>query len=283
MSERKVGKGENMKNFKLLFLSIFIGITAIIPLSAQTNRNGFKIISENSQSNVDKPFVFVARDARTYLQLKNLVKDLPAAETIDFKNYAVVAAFAGQKNTGGYNIVFNKTRHGVLINLESPPKGSMVIQMLTQPYKVALIPAEEEKFLPLNLSANWARISQNYRITKSGFRYSGGFAGIKKSFNAAGNIIAWNFGNYVTVYFNLRGTRRDAKLRLTDYASGTMSGGKINLTNVDAGTFVQLPRPPFEVSGTRQGRTISLHFKSLETKYRDGFTGEGNLTAVEIR
>lgn len=271
-----------MKNLKPLFLLILISLISTLSAAAQTDAAA-GIISEGSQSKVVKPFIFVARDAENYSLLKNMVGDLPPVQTIDFKNYAVVAAFAGEKNTGGYTVNFKPTRKGIFISLRSPSKGDFVTQMLTQPYKVALISAEEERPVQFDFSADWKKYARNYGVVDSRFGYSGGIVGIKKNFNAAGTVSVWTYGNYTTVYFNLRGTRRNSALRLEDFASGNLIGNKISLSKLDAGSFVQTPRPPFEVSGTLNERRLSLKFNSLETRYLDGFTGEGNLRAFKVR
>ncbi|MEJ7700204.1 MAG: hypothetical protein WKF71_11235 [Pyrinomonadaceae bacterium] len=67
-----------------------------------------KILAEGSYGTVETPFIFVARSAETYAQLQKFVENLPPAPEIDFTRTAVVAAFAGTKNTGGYSVAVKK-------------------------------------------------------------------------------------------------------------------------------------------------------------------------------
>lgn len=182
-----------MKIFKLFFPLLLLSFLTVNTVVARNFREDFKVLSVGNQSNVEKPFIFVARDAQTYRQLRNLVQDLPAANTIDFDSNAVIAAFAGTKPTGGYGVQIKKISQTNMIDLISPPKGSMNIQIITQPYKVVLIPVKKDKSLPLDSGANWANAMENFRVTSGNFEFSGGIAGRKTSFRANGGVSLWTW------------------------------------------------------------------------------------------
>src|SRR5688500_18744199 len=60
----------------------------------------YKVLIEGQYSKVETPFVFIARDAETYALIRSMVEGLPASSTLDFSKNAVIAAFAGERNTG---------------------------------------------------------------------------------------------------------------------------------------------------------------------------------------
>lgn len=272
-----------MKTFKLLFLLILSSVLVVNSAVAQNLRENFKVLSEGSQSNVEKPFIFVARDAETYAQLQNIVQDLPAANTVDFDSTAVVAAFAGTKPTGGYGVKITKTSQTNMIDLISPPKGAMVTQMITQPFKIVLIPIDKNTALPLDSGAIWANAMENYRVTGGNFEYAGGIAGRRANFAANGGVSIWTYGDYATIFLNLRGMKNQKNRRLMEYASGTIKNGKLEFSRLDAGSFVANPRPAFSVSGTISGKNLFLNFKSQKTGFADGYAGSGKIGAVKSR
>lgn len=285
MSERKGGRGKSeiMKTFKLLFLLVLSVGLAVNSIVAQGAKEDFKVLGQGSQSNVEKPFIFVARDAQTYSGLQNIVEGLPAADTINFDSNAVVAAFAGMKSTGGYSVQITKTSQTNMIDLQSPPKGSMNTQIITQPYKVVLIPVGRDAALPLDSGATWANAMENYRVTSGNFEYAGGIAGKRTSFTANGGVSMWTYGDYVTIFLNLRGMGNQKERRLMEHASGTMKNGKLEFARLDAGNFIANPRPPFAVSGMISGKNLFLNFKSQKARVADGFTGSGKIGAVNVK
>lgn len=250
---------------------------------SQPNEVGLKTIAEGAYSKIETPFVFAVREPKTYAQLQNFVENLPSASQIDFNKSAVVAAFAGMKNTGGYSVAIKKAADKIVIDILSPPKDAMTTQALTMPYKVALIPIEEENALSLEVAANWQNAVQTYKITSSEFEYSGGFAGIQKKFEAEGTIKILSFGNYVTLIFNLSGKGAEKARKLNETASGTIKDGKIDLARLDAGSFSEMPRPPLKVSGTIANDKLNLTFEPLPTNVNDGFQVRGKIEAAKIK
>lgn len=285
-----------IKTFKLFALIIFIFSSlavfsqekVVYPIKPKDFdglgiTNDFKVLAEGSQSKVESPFVFIARDEKTYAQLQNLVEGLPAASTIDFKKNAVVAGFAGERSTGGWSVEIRKAGKRVLIDLKSPPKGSMTTQVITYPFKVSLIPLDEGEALPLDFTTSYAKNSKTFQVTKGDFEYSGGFAGIRKKFKVNGTIQILTFGDFTTVLFNLKGTGKEAKRKLSETVSGTLKNGNIELARLDAGSFVENPHPPFGVKGMLKGKNLSLNFDSLPTTFADGFEGKGSLEAILVK
>lgn len=288
-----------LKTFNLLALIILTFIIGNLTVSGQGKvvhpikpkdfdglgiTNDFKVLAEGSQSKVDSPFVFVARDEKSYAQLQKLVEGLPATSTIDFKKNAVVAGFAGEKPTGGWTVEIRKVGKKVLIDQQSPRKDMMVTQVITTPFKVSLIPVDENESLSIDFTTSYAKNKKTFQVKKGDFEYTGGIAGIRKKFQATGNIQMFTFGDYVTMLFDLKGKGTEKKLKLSEISSGTLKAGLIDISRLDSGTFVQFPRPPFAVKGTLKNKNLSLKFESQEeTNYADGFAGKGSLEATLVK
>ncbi|MGI8495671.1 MAG: protease complex subunit PrcB family protein [Pyrinomonadaceae bacterium] len=245
----------------------------------QSSRDEVKILAESQYSKVETPFIFVARSAETYAQLQNLAENLPPASEIDFTKSAIVAAFAGAKNTGGYSVSIKNAANKISISIVNPPKDAMLAQVLTAPFAVALVSPGENDSLDLNVANEWKNAARNYKITSASFTESGGFAGIQKNFDAEGAIGVWNFGDLATLAFDLAGKGAEKTRKLTTTASGTIKSGKIDLPSLDAGSFAQNPKPPLKVSGTLAGNKLSLVFEPLPTRVADGFQASGKLEA----
>lgn len=243
-----------------------------------------KIIREDSYGTVETPFIFAARSAETYERLRELIENLPPAAEIDFTKSAVVAAFAGTKNTGGYSVKIRQTADAISIEVVEPPKDAITTDALTQPFAVALLPVGEENALPpIEASKNWKNAIRNYKITSAQFESSGGLARRLKKFNAEGTISVLSFGDLTTIFFDLSGKGADKNLRLTEAASGVMKDGKVDVARLDAGSFAEGPKPPLRVSGTIVGDAISLSFEPLPARVADGFQVGGKIQAVRIK
>ena len=147
-----------MKLFKFLILvALFISLVGNV--SAQTKNRKYvkksqskivkqsnaalKIIAEGTYSPVEMPRILIVRSAKDYLELQSLVENLPAASEIDIKKTAVVAAFAGTKNTGGYSVKIRRIAGVIKVEVVAPPKDALMTDALTQPFAVALVSVGE--------------------------------------------------------------------------------------------------------------------------------------------
>lgn len=244
------------------------------------NKIQLKTIDEGANSKIEKPFVFVARSAETYAQLQSFAENLPPAAQLDFNKSAVVAAFAGTKNTGGYSVEIQKSADKIAVDLNVPPKDAITTQALTTPYKIVLIPIDAEDNLSLNISENWQNAAQTYKVTSGEFVYSGGITGLVKKFAAEGTIKVLSFGDDATLIFDLSGKDTEKARRLNSAASGKIKNGKIDVPRLDAGSLADNPKPPVKVSGTLANNKLNLNFEPLPTNVADGFQVQGKVEAV---
>lgn len=242
-----------------------------------------KTLAEGANSEIEQPFLFVARSAETYRQLQGAVKDLPSASGVNFDKQAIVAAFAGTRNSGGYSVEIKQSGEKVSVSVVNPPPDAMTAQALTTPYQIAAVSIEAEQSLNVEIAKDWKDAAQTFNLSSGEFESSGGIAGSRKKFAAQGTIQMWQFGDFATFAFNLSGVNADSNLRLTETASGTVKGGKINLAHLDAGSFSEGPKSPLKVSGTILSGKLSLNFEPLPAKVADGFQVSGKLEATSIK
>jgi hypothetical protein len=243
----------------------------------------YKVLGSGSYSKVETPFVFVARDEETYRLLGNLVDGLPAAATIDFSKNAVVAGFAGTRPTGGWSVEIRKAGKRTVVELNGPRKDMMVTQVITTPYKVVLVPLEDFRPLDLDFTPSYAKNLKTFNTDRGDFEFSGGIAGRRTAFAAAGTVQVLTYEEYATVIFDLKAKNGAAKRRLAEIASGTLKNGRISISRLDPGSFVDLPRPVFGVSGTIKDKVLALNFNSRPTPYADGFVGTGSVSATAVK
>lgn len=250
---------------------------------SQPNETQIKTIDEGTNSKIETPFIFAARSAETYAQLQSFAENLPPASQFDFNKSAIVAAFAGTKNTGGYSVEIKKSADKITVELIAPPKDAMTTQALTTPYQIVLIPIQEDNDLVLDIAENWQKAAETYKVASGEFEYSGGITGLVKKFKAEGTIKILRSGDNITLIFNLSGKDTEKARRLNAAASGKIKDGKIDVPRLDAGSFAENPKPPVKVSGTLANNKLNLTFEPLPTNVADGFQVQGKVEANKTK
>src|SRR2546423_2255890 len=81
-------------------------------ISATMDNGDLKVVAEGSVSPIKTTFVAVVRDAETYAALRALAGNLPALNEEFFRSNLIVAAFLGERNTGGYSIAISREPNG---------------------------------------------------------------------------------------------------------------------------------------------------------------------------
>jgi hypothetical protein len=254
-----------------------------------TVKGEIKVLAEGGYSQVNDAFVAVARDAETYAAIRELAKGLPEMSADFFQHNAVVAAFLGQRRTGGYGVRITRAADGkVQLEQDSPAKGSMTTQALSAPFKIVSVPTGESDFrfentLSLEIGAAWQAAMRPYRVSAGEFRMFGGFAAHSESFGLTGDLRVMRAGSLATFVFDLKSSGGKKARVLQEVASGLVQKNNQVLINyLEAGTLVDRPRSALRAQGSFTGREdgISLAFDSLPSNISDGYGGEGKLEAA---
>lgn len=259
------------------------------PASSSPERTGdavegeMKVLAEGAYGKITDPFVVVARDAETYAALRELLTSLPQLNGEFFKKNLVVAAFLGQRNTGGYSVQITRgANNRLLVSSASPPAGAMLTQALTAPFKIISTPINDERPPGIEIDPTWNEGMRPYRLASGEFTTGGGFAGRFEKLQLTGEIRVSRLGKLATFLFDLKSTGGTKARLLQDAASGLVAaGGGISGVIVDAGSLVDFPRSALGSKGsfTRNEDKLSLTFESLPSNVSDGYGGRGQLEA----
>ena len=248
-----------------------------------------KVLAEGSHSEVTAPFLIVARDAQVYAKLRQLVMGLPELQEDFFKSNAVIAAFLGERNTGGYGVAIARADDSAIhVVATSPPRDAMVAQVITTPFKVVSVVSTGGKGrIPSNVSLAlraedpWQETMRTYRITAGEFTMSGGFAGLMEKFALAGDIRVMREGKLATFVFNLKSTGAGRRRTLNEAATGVVEDGNVTVGRMGAGSLIEMPHSDLSAGGTLDDKNdkLALSFKSLPSMIADGYGGGGSVQA----
>jgi hypothetical protein len=105
-------------------------------------------IGQWSTSAITGPARVVIRDDSAYARFWSALGDAGSRPSVDFTRDIVIAAAAGQQNTGGHSISVDRvTRVGAGLAIEVtetvPPPGCAVTQALTQPVDMVVVAAAD--------------------------------------------------------------------------------------------------------------------------------------------
>jgi hypothetical protein len=248
---------------------------------------GLKVLASGFHSQLTSAFIAVARDAETYRALGSLDANLPKLEDGFFKTSVVVAAFLGQRNTGGYSVEITRAQNGeIRITEKRPRKDEFVPQVITSPFKVVALSIDEAMPILTSLDSAWQQKQLLYSVTSGRFTMSGGFAGRMEKFPLKGKVRVMRAGDLATFSFSLQGSSRRRHRSLIELATGIIkSGGAITIHKLGAGSLIDPPHSGLMAEGAfnQGGKRLSLKFNSLPSMIADGFSGEGSIEARTSR
>lgn len=243
-----------------------------------------KVLAEGAYAKVNVAFVAAVRNLETYGALREAAANLPPLDEEFFSKNIVVAAFLGQRPTGGYGIQIARTKDNRLrVSPTSPPAGSMTTQALTAPFKIVSVQITEERPLPLEIDPAWNGGMRPFRVSAGDFTTGGGFAGRIERLQLAGEIRVSRLGKLVSFIFDLKSSGGKKARALQDAATGIVGAdGRISGAVVDAGSLVDFPRSPLGIKGNfaENEDKFSLSFESLPSNVADGYSGQGKLEAA---
>lgn len=254
------------------------------PVEGGDVKSEIKILSQGGHSTVSESFVAVARDAETYNELRGLDNRLPELSKDSFDHTAVIAAFLGQRNTGGFGVQITPAADGVVrINESRPGKDMMTTQVLTTPYTIVSVPIENERPLRLELDQTWQLSMRPYRISAGEFTMTGGFAGRSENFRLEGGFKLMRQANLATIIFDVKSAGGTKARGLNEATTGIIRGnGEASFARFNAGSLVEPPANLLSAKGqfTNSEGELTLTLESLPSTVADGFQGKGRLTAT---
>jgi hypothetical protein len=239
-----------------------------------------KVIAQGFHSAITDPFIAVVRDEAAYAELRKLDSNLPKL-SLDLKTNVVIAAFLGERNTGGYSVEITRAANGeIQVNEKAPAKDMMVAQVITAPFKIVSLPVEGT--VPVSISAGEAfrQTAQLYRIDKGSFTISGGIAGRSETYSLTGKIQITRLGDLVTVGFAAVGSGASRERSLRDMATGVMTDNSFSISRMSRGSLVDPPTGDLRVSGRfLETNRVTMDLDTGGAIVPDGFSGKGTIEA----
>lgn len=250
----------------------------------QTQPSGdLKIIAQGFHSSITDPFIAVIRDETTYAELQKLDSNLPKL-SVDLKTNTVIAAFLGERNTGGYSVEINRVANGeIQIAEKAPAKDVMVPQVITAPFKIVSLPVEGTEAVKISAGDAFRQTAQLYRIDKGSFTISGGFAGRSETYALAGKLQITRLGNLVTVGFAVVSTGTSHERSLRDVATGVVTDNSFSIARMSRGSLVDPPTADLRVAGKfLDANRLTLDLDTGGAIVPDGFQGKGTIEAQMV-
>jgi hypothetical protein len=242
-------------------------------------------LAAGNHSTIFESFVLIARDSKTYDALRAASPSLPEKSAEFFENNVVVAAFLGQRRTGGYGVEITNGPDGSLRIVEhSPPKGAMVKMVLSAPFKIVAFPADTDRPIVLALDETWKKRLRGYRVTSGQVLVTGGFAGVNHGRNLEGTIGIMRAGELATLIFDLRSQAGQETKHLIDAASCLVRKPlQVSFPRLNSSTLTGAVESPFQVTGEflDEERALRLSLQTIaSSNISDNFAATGRLTAV---
>jgi len=251
--------------------------------SENQNSGNLKVIAQGFHSTITEPFVAVIRDKDTYAELMKLDPKLPNGD-IDFKTNVVVAAFLGQRNTGGYTVEIAQSANGeIRVSETAPGKDVMLPQMITAPFKIVSVPIEGTAPISISTSDAFKQSAQLYRIDKGSFTISGGFAGRTETYPLTGKLQVTRLGNLITVGFAVVGSGTTRERLLRDVATGVITDNSFAISRMSRGSLVDPPTGDLRVTGKFvETNRLTLDLDTGGAIVPDGYQGKGTIEAQMV-
>jgi len=253
--------------------------SAAMPQTAQAQTaTDLEILAQGIQSRIQHPFVAVIRDAQTYAELKKAEPQLPKLDEEFFESSIAVAAFLGERNTGGYSVEITREGGGILVTENKPGKSAMVTQMITFPFELVSVPALGTSPVAVAYPDNSNFVKQSYHVTTGNFTNSGGLVERIEQYGLEGKVDVLRERNLATFSFFLKNTGETNEHLLLDSVTGQIgSGGAITIRKMSAWTLVSVPNGGLEAKGefTKNDSRMLLNFNSRRSLAVDGYYGGG--------
>jgi hypothetical protein len=243
-----------------------------------------KVLGEGFHSSISNSFIAVIREAETYAALMKLEGNLPQVDPDLFKSHAVIAAFLGQRNTGGYSVAITRDANGRIgVAEKAPGKGVMVPQMITSPFKLVSIPVGDAAPVALSVEPTFEQRAQTYKVTSGSFKIMGGVGGRGAEFRLAGEMQTMREADLITVSLELKSVGTPKERTLNDYATGLIKNDRLIINKLSDGGLVDSPSGGLRAEGDfLPNNKLSLKLIGFPIMVPDGYTGSGSIEAEMI-
>lgn len=256
--------------------------SAAVDEKEQPKQSELKVLAEGFQSAIKNSFVALVRDADTYAALTNLDGNLPKLDDAFFKTKVVVAAFLGERNTGGYSVEISRDAAAIRVMEKMPGKDMMVTQMITSPFKIVAVEGVSNPPVWLALDDAWQSRMSVFHVTNARFTMSGGIAGTREEFSLGGAIGVLRAGNLATLQFRLIAPATKKRRALIEHATGVVgSDNNIKVSRMSADSFIDPPNTGLQADGmfSDGGKKLLLNLLSRPSMIADGYSGWGSVEA----
>ena len=242
-----------------------------------------KVLAEGFHSSITNPFIAVVRGSEIYKELRKLDENLPKLDVDFFETSVVVAAFLGERNTGGYAVEIAEEVSGQIHVAEKKPgKGAMVTEVITTPFKIVAVETSPNSTVALSFDDAWRQRAQSYQVTSGTFQYAGGFAGLGEAFQLKGRVLLMREAKLVTLVFDLFSSGVRETRSLGDSATGVVDkDNHIAIERMGVGSLIPHPHAGLQTKGiiSDQEKKLLLELSSLATNIADGYSGHGSFEA----
>ncbi len=120
----------------------------------------FAEIALGSQSTVKSRVNYLITSQEGLTKLWKIVNTSVSEPKVDFTTHAVIAVFAGEQQTGGFQIRVAKIEDGsmrnVVVALAKPGPDCMVAQMITTPYQIVTVSVTSLSFTHNDLETTFS-------------------------------------------------------------------------------------------------------------------------------
>ena len=252
----------------------------------ETPSQELKVLAEGFHSSITTPFVAVVRDSETYAALVKLENNLPHLGEDFFRSSAIIAAFVGERKTGGYSVEITlEGKAGIRVREKAPAKGVMVTQMITSPFKVVSVAVTGASPILVAIDDPRNGRIQPYHLTSGTFTMSGGIAGSVEEFGLEGKVSVMRLGGLATFSFLLKNSGETNEHLLLDWVTGIVdSNGAIAIHKLSAMSLIKQPNSGLRADGrfSHHDNSLNLQFTSLPSMIADGYSGTGRIEALAI-
>lgn len=246
-----------------------------------SNSGELKVLAQGSHSAVTDPFVAVIREDETYAKLRKLDPGLPNLEADFLRSNIVIAAFLGERNTGGYSVEISREPDGkIRVTEKAPGKGMMVPQVITSPFKVVSFEPKGSTAVSLTLGDIFQQRSDFYQISSGSFKMSGGFTGRTETFQLNGKLQVTRLGDLITIGFAMVSSGGERERSLRTSATGFIRDGRVIIDRMSYGSLIDPPSGELQAGGRfSEKNKLLLDFTSKPVNISDSYGGGGSIEA----